>query len=66
MEQSMEPPMEQSMEPPMEQSMEPEQGSPFDNEFRTITTKPQPQQEEEEGVLFPDASETRAKKVGYY
>jgi hypothetical protein len=65
MEQSMEPPMEQSMEPPMEQSMEPEQGSPFDNEFRTITTKPQPQQEEE-GVLFPDASETRAKKVGYY
>ena len=62
MEQSMEPPME----PPMEQSMEPEQGSPFDNEFRTITTKPQPQQEEEEGVLFPDASETRAKKVGYY
>ena len=67
MEQSMEPPMEQSMEPPMEQSMEPEQGSPFDNEFRTITTKPQPpQQQEEEGVLFPDASETRAKKVGYY
>ena len=72
MEQSMEPPMEQSMEPPMEpstpeQMMEPEQErtSPFDNEFRTITTKPQPQQEEE-GVLFPDASETRAKKVGYY
>ena len=80
MEQSMEPPMEpsmeQSMEPPMEAPMEPstpeqmmeseqERTSPFDNEFRTITTKPQPQQEEE-GVLFPDASETRAKKVGYY
>lgn len=69
-----EPPMEQLMdetpvEPQMEQSMEPEQeqSSPFDNEFRTITTKPQPQpEEEEEGVLFPDASETRAKKVGYY
>ena len=66
-----EPPMEQSMEPPMEQVMEqvmePEQTSPFDNEFRTIATKPQPQpQQEEEGVLFPDASETRAKKVGYY
>ena len=71
-----EPPMEQSMdetptEPQMEQSLEPEpdqgQSSPFDNEFRTITTKPQPQPEqEEEGVLFPDASETRAKKVGYY
>jgi len=78
MEQSMEPPMEQSMEPPMEQSMEPpvseqmmepeqQRASPFDNEFRTIATKPQPpQQQEEEGVLFPDASETRAKKVGYY
>jgi hypothetical protein len=48
--------------------MEPEQerASPFDNEFRTIATKPQPPQQEEEGVLFPDASETRAKKVGYY
>jgi hypothetical protein len=78
MEQSMEPPMEQSMEPPIEQSMEPpvseqmmepeqQRASPFDNEFRTIATKPQPpQQQEEEGVLFPDASETRAKKVGYY
>ena len=69
MEQSMEPPMEQSMEPPMEQVMQPEQSSPFDNEFKTINTKqqqPYPQQSEEEGVLFPDASETRAKKVGYY
>ena len=76
-----EPPMEPSMEeppvePPMnetsmesstpEQTKEPEQSSPFDNEFRTITTKPEPQVEEDEGVLFPDASETRAKKVGYY
>ena len=72
MEQSMEPPMEQSMEAPMEQVMQPEQErtSPFDNEFKTINTKqqqpPYPQQPEEEGVLFPDASETRAKKVGYY
>jgi len=54
--------------------------SPFENEFRTIDTKqPQQQQqqqsqqlqqqqqpEDDEGVLFPDASETRAKKVGYY
>ena len=66
-----EPSMEPPMEPPMEQVMEPEQTSPFENEFRTIDTKqpqqPQPQQpEEDEGVLFPDASETRAKKVGYY
>ena len=73
METPMEPSMEPSMEPPMEQQvMQPEQSSPFDNEFRTIDTKRQPQQqqpyqsEEEEGVLFPDASETRAKKVGYY
>ena len=75
MEQSMEPPMEQSMEqsmePPMEQVMQPEQRTPFDNEFKTINTKqqqpyPQQQPEDDEGVLFPDASETRAKKVGYY
>ena len=69
---SMEPSMEPPMEPPMEQVMEPEQTSPFENEFRTIDTKqpqqqPQQQQpEDDEGVLFPDASETRAKKVGYY
>jgi hypothetical protein len=57
----------------MEQVMEPEQTSPFENEFRTIDTKqpqqpqqPQQPEEEDEGVLFPDASETRAKKVGYY
>lgn len=70
---SMEPSMEPPMEPPMEQVMEPEQTSPFENEFRTIDTKqpqqpqqPQQPEEEDEGVLFPDASETRAKKVGYY
>ena len=72
---SMEAPMEQVMEQPSmepstpEQTSEPQQSSPFDNEFRTIDTKqPQQQQpeEEDEGVLFPDASETRAKKVGYY
>ena len=69
MEPSMEAPMEPSMEAPMEQVMEPEQTSPFENEFRTIDTKrqqPPQQQPEEEGVLFPDASETRAKKVRYY
>jgi hypothetical protein len=61
---------------PMEQpsTIEPVQSSPFENEFRTINTKqvpgppgpPGPPQSEDEGVLFPDASETRAKKVGYY
>jgi len=72
-------PMEEHpMEESMEQPMEPERTSPFENEFRTINTKtgsqmqqPRPQQPqaghpEDEGVLFPDASETRAKKVGYY
>ena len=74
----MEPPMEAPMEAPMEQVMEPEQTSPFENEFRTIDTKQHSHSshsshstasnrpEEDEGVLFPDASETRAKKVGYY
>lgn len=43
------------------------QSSPFDNEFKTISTTGQPPEAEEEDddVLFPDASETRAKKVGY-
>ena len=65
-----EPTMEE-LAPTME---EPAQSSPFENEFRTINTKqvpgppgsPGPQPSEDEGVLFPDASETRAKKVGYY
>ena len=58
--------------PPQEEGpvdAEPE-ASPFDNEFKTIPTQDQPVQEqqgeEEEPVLFPDAPETRAKKVGYY
>ena len=58
-------------EPPAEHVEERtgEQSSPFDNEFKTInTTEPRRSEEEgdEEPVLFPDASETRAKKVGYY
>jgi hypothetical protein len=68
-----EPGPEQEPEPEQEPMSEqepvtmPGQTSPLDNEFRTITTKPEPRvEEEEEGVLFPDASETRAKKVGYY
>jgi hypothetical protein len=49
-----------------------QQSSPFDNEFKTISTvedpthsQPHQEDDEEEPVLFPDASETRAKKVGY-
>jgi hypothetical protein len=53
------------------QPMEEPQGedSPFDNEFKTISTTQQvPEQrepEEEEDVLFPDASDAPVKKVGY-
>ena len=62
-----EPEPEQEPMPEQEPVTMPGQTSPLDNEFRTITTKPEPRvEEEEEGVLFPDASETRAKKVGYY
>jgi len=55
---------------PPQQQEEPET-SPFDNEFKTISTAdkpmaPQQEEEEDDDVLFPDASETRAKKVGYY
>jgi hypothetical protein len=55
-----------------EEAAEPET-SPFDNEFKTISTDDKPvamqqeaEEEEDDDVLFPDASETRAKKVGYY
>ena len=55
--------------PPMGEPQQMEtQSSPFDNEFKTISTTGQPpeeHEEEEDDVLFPDASETRAKKVGY-
>lgn len=62
---------EDSFPPQQQEEVEPET-SPFDNEFKTISTgnkQMAPQQEAEEeddDVLFPDASETRAKKVGYY
>ncbi len=56
-------------EPPMGEPQQMEtQSSPFDNEFKTISTTgqlPEQHEEEEDDVLFPDASETRAKKVGY-
>ena len=54
--------------PPMGEPQQVEtESSPFDNEFKTISTTGQPPEAEEEDddVLFPDASETRAKKVGY-
>ena len=55
-------------EPPMDEPQPAEEeSSPFDNEFKTISTTDQPPEagEEDDDVLFPDASETRAKKVGY-
>ena len=62
-------PMEEELQPypqPMEEEPQQPQTSHLDNEFRTINTAPPVQEGEDEGVLFPDASETRAKKVGYY
>ena len=67
----LEPEPEPEAEPEVEPEMEPqpmeEESSPFDNEFKTISTtdKPPMQEDEEEDVLFPDASVTRAKKVDY-
>jgi hypothetical protein len=58
-------PMEEETQPMEEEPQQP-QTSPLDNEFRTINTAPPVQEREDEEVLFPDASETRAKKVGYY
>lgn len=51
---------------------QPEQAtSPFDNEFKTITTsgpsaaQQSMEEDEEEPVLFPDASDAPAKKIAY-
>ena len=54
---------------PEEQPYVPQQrSSPFENEFKTINTSNRRQHPgvHEDGVLFPDASDTRTKKVGYY
>jgi hypothetical protein len=58
---------EPMMPPPMEEPSE--GGSHLDNEFKTISNvkmpEPQMTEEEDDDVLFPDASDARAKKVGY-
>ena len=69
------PPSMEEEQPSMEEEQpsmgEPQEStSPFDNEFKTISTEqsPQPvpeQVREEEDVLFPDASDAPVKKVGY-
>lgn len=63
-----EPVMQEEEAPPMEEVSE-GGGSHLDNEFKTISNvkMPEPQmvEEEEDDVLFPDASDARAKKVGY-
>ena len=69
-EQPMDEPMDEQMgeHQPQEQPYVPQQrSSPFENEFKTINTSGRQQQGvREDGVLFPDASDTRTKKVGYY
>jgi hypothetical protein len=63
------PHQEQEM-PHMDEQQVPEErevqppSDPFQDEFRTISAKPTPQEEESED-LFADAAETRTKKVGY-
>jgi hypothetical protein len=55
----------------MEPTEDEEPSTPFQNEFRTITSKPMnqqhiaPQGEDEDEDLFSDAAETRTKKLGY-
>ena len=64
----MHPPMDETVEPQGELIESEEPSTPFQNEFRTITSKPvnAPPQDMDEGEdLFSDAAETRTKKLGY-
>ena len=64
----MPPPMDETVEPQGELVESEEPSTPFQNEFRTITSKPTnpPPQDMDEGEdLFSDAAETRTKKLGY-
>jgi len=62
-------PMEGEPTPGEDLAPQPEMKSnPLDDEFRTISTNaqgPAPQEENDEEDLFPDASETRTKKLSY-
>lgn len=64
----MPPPMDETVEPQGELVESEEPSTPFQNEFRTITSKPAnppPQDMDEAEDLFSDAAETRTKKLGY-
>jgi len=64
----MHPPMDETVEPQGELMESEEPSTPFQNEFRTITSKPvnaPPQDMDEDEDLFSDAAETRTKKPGY-
>lgn len=65
-------PMEEEPIPGDDHAPQPEvRSNPLDDEFRTISTNARgnphamPQQENDEEDLFPDASETRTKKLSY-
>jgi len=52
----------------LQAEMPEEAPTPFQNEFKTINTRPPPprqEQEEEQEDLFSDAADTRTKKLGY-
>ena len=64
----MPPPMDETVEPQGDLMESEEPSTPFQNEFRTITSKPvnAPPQDMDEGEdLFSDAADTRTKKLGY-
>ena len=57
---------QEQMEQPMEEYEAPQQpaADPFQNEFRTVNTRPQ-QHQGPSGDLFADAADTRSKKLRY-
>lgn len=57
---------QEHMEQPMEEYQAPQQAAPnpFENEFRTVSTRPQ-QPQRSDGDLFADAADARSKKLRY-
>ena len=57
--------MEDARDDTLQAEVSEEPSTPFQNEFKTISTRPPPQQEQEPEDLFSDAADTRTKKLGY-
>ena len=56
----------QEYQEPMEEYQAPQEPAPnpFENEFRTVSTRPQ-QPQRSDGDLFADAADARSKKLRY-